>query len=367
MPRIFSTSVSARNPYLGMIYSEFTDYTVVKAPLSIFYAGTVPDIAAGDIFWIHWETKDIGNLKDSHSIEDRIEKISSGLIRLKQNGVTIVWTVHNYMPHNSGLDMTSIHAGRRAFLPAVDKVHVHTNHAARLVSDAYSIPAEKMLVVEHPSYFDCYEPAQTTLERQNALPKSERRRFVHIGKVQENRGGRFMWGALKALSYRRKNWELDIAGTVSRSERRGHRPIREMENVRFHDQFLPDEEFREIIASAHVCLAPFSRLLTSGSVNLALTFGLPIIGPNTDAMKDHLPNELHGFLYRDGNLRSMMFKMREVIDMPDETLSELRRVSMDHAWKARPSLQSQALRNEITSINPVSKPNKTKRPIHAKD
>jgi len=330
-----------------MIYGAFERYSVKGMPLSVFYGEDWPDFTNDDIFWIHWETIEFGDTKNPISLSERLAAIEAGLIRLKQLGVKIIWTIHNFVPHNSGRDMDSIHTGRRMLFSVVDQIHVHTTYAADLIADTYAVSKDKFLTVAHPSYFDCYEPAQTTLDRRTTLPTSDRRRFVHIGKVQENRGGRFMWGALKALSFRRENWDLEIAGMVARSEQRGQGPVREMENVTFHDRFLPNDEFRDIVASTHVCLAPFHRLLTSGSVNMALTYGLPVIGPDSEPMKSHLPEALHPFLYREGNVRTMMFKMRQMIDMSDEELLHLRQLSMDYAWSIRPECQSLALKNGI--------------------
>ena len=218
MPMLFSTSTSERNPYFKMIYGSFDGYTIKALPLTVFYGETLPDFANDDIYWIHWEGLEFGHTKNPLPLNERLVAIETGLLKLKQQGVKIIWTVHNFVPHNSRRDMEAIHAGRRMLFPLVDTIHVHTSYAADLMSDTYNVAKDKLLTVAHPSYFDCYEPAQTTLDRRSNLPKSDRRRFVHIGKVQENRGGRFMWRGLKALSLRREDWELEITGKVIRSE-----------------------------------------------------------------------------------------------------------------------------------------------------
>ncbi len=346
MPTIFSNAPLGNNPYQSMIYSSFSGYDVRVVRLRAFYAGELPPMQKGDIYWIHWETVEFGSRNDIPA-QDRFAKIEAGLAALREKGVKIVWTVHNFHPHNSARDMDTIHEGRALLVRQADKIHLHTPYAVELMTETYGIPREKTLLVAHPSYLGVYEPAEDTLARRGALAPSQHRRFVHIGKVQENRGGQFMWQALKSLYIRDRSWELDIAGAVIAGERKGQQPIREMPNVRFHDRYLPDQDLRDVVAGSHACVAPFSRILTSGSVNLALTYGLPIVGPNVRPLRDHLPDAVHEFLYADGNPRGMMFQMRKLIDFDPEDLLKIRAVCMDHAVSIRPELQSRALRDAM--------------------
>jgi len=347
MPTIYSNAPLGNNPYQRMIYSRFDDYDVRVVRLNAFYAGELPEVREGDIYWIHWETVEFGSPKNEVPIAERFQKIDAGLSELKQQGVKIVWTVHNFHPHNSARDMEAIHEGRKILVQLADKIHVHTPYAEDLLAKTYGIPAHKFVRVAHPSYLGVYEPLDATMARRDVLPSADNRRFVHIGKVQENRGGQFMWKALKSLHLRDQSWELDISGAVIAGERRGQQAIREMSNVRFHDRYLPDDELRDVVASCHICVAPFSRILTSGSVNLALTFGLPVIGPNTQALVDHLPEQVRHFLYVDGNPRGMMFQMRKAIDLDDEDLLAMKATCINHAYEIRPEMQSEALKTAL--------------------
>ncbi|WP_120635141.1 glycosyltransferase family 4 protein [Ruegeria sp. EL01] len=347
MPTIYSNAPLGNNPYQRMIYSRFAGYNVRVVRLNTFYAGEPPEVREGDIYWIHWETVEFGSPKNEVPITERFQKIEAGLSKLKQQGAKIVWTVHNFHPHNSARDMEAIHKGREILVRLADKIHVHTPYAKDLLAKTYGISADKLVRVAHPSYLGVYEPLDATMERRDVLPSANNRRFVHIGKVQENRGGRFMWKALKSLHLRDQSWELDITGAVIAGERRGQQAIREMSNVRFHDKYLPDDELSDIVASSHMCVAPFSRILTSGSVNLALTFGLPVIGPNVQALRDHLPEQVRHFLYVDGNPRGMMFQMRKAIDLDDVDLLAMKAACMDYAYGIRPEVQSEALRTAL--------------------
>ena len=352
-----------------MIYSGFAGYEVRVARLSVFYAAEPPPMQKGDIYWIHWETVEFGS-KNNIPADERFDKIEAGLAALREKGVTVVWTVHNFHPHNSGRDMDAIHKGRALLVRQADMIHLHTPYAVNLMTETYGIPHDKILHVAHPSYMGVYEPVEDTLARRDILPPSDHRRFVHIGKVQENRGGRFMWQALKALHLRERAWELDIAGAVIAGERKGQQPIREMSNVRFHDQYLPDADLRDILARSHVCIAPFRRILTSGSVNLALTFGLPIIGPNIEPLRDHLPQAAHQLLYTDGSPRGMMFQMRKLIDFDHQEMLALRGACMDHAMSVRPEVQSKALRDALLGGAPRlsdTKNSKSERLLNAED
>ncbi len=343
MPKLFITTGSRQNPYLGMIYSAFDGYEQRVFPLSKFHGSESPSAEKGDIFWIHWEDRQFGDRRDEPHHADRLKSVESGLLKLKEKGVRIVWTAHNYYPHNSARNMDLIDQVRRMLMTVSDVVHVHTPYAKQLLAENYDIPAEKFLVVAHPSYFGFYEVEEVTRRRRDILPDRKNRAFVHIGRVQENRGGQLLWAGLAALGKRRNDWELEIAGKITRSEKRGSHRIREMENVTFHDQYLPNDEFVRVVGSCHVCVAPFDRLLTSGSVKMALTMGLPVIGPDVIALRQHLPEPLHAYLHTPKNKRSLMFRMRDMLDLSDSELLSLRQQGQDFAWDIRPEVQSAAL------------------------
>ncbi len=369
MPTIFTNAPLSNNPYQSMIYSSFSGYDVKVVRLRAFYAGELPPMQEDDIYWVHWETVEFGS-KNEIPANERFAKIEAGLAALKEKGVKVVWTVHNFHPHNSARDMDAIHEGRTILVRQANKIHLHTPYAVELMTETYGIPQEKALLVAHPSYLGIYEPQEATLARRDALASSKHRRFVHIGKVQENRGGRFLWQALKSLHIRERAWELDIAGAVIAGERKGQQPIREMSNVRFHDRYLPGNELRDIIAGSHACVAPFSRILTSGSVHLALTYGLPVIGPNVRPLRDHLPEIAHELLYAEGNPRGMMFQMRKLINFDQDELLALRAACLDHSVSIRPELQSRALRAALlkeTAEQVPQSPVKPERQLNAKD
>ncbi|MEP1930272.1 MAG: glycosyltransferase, partial [Roseibium sp.] len=304
--------------------------------MTSFVRGDDFQFDADDIYWIHWEDRQFGQPQENQELADELKLVEQGLLALKRKGVRLVWTVHNFLPHNSARDMAAIDAGRKMLVPMMDVVHVHTPHAKQVMSEAYKISEDQLCVVSHPSYLGQLEAQDITLARRDVLPKQDRRAFIHIGKVQENRGGQFLWAGLKTLAKHTDAWKIDIAGKVSRSERRGLRWIRKMGNVNMPDRFLPDDEFRDMVAAAHVCVAPFERVFSSGSIMMALTFGLPVVAPDLPAIRDHLPKPLHRFLYSPGNKRAFMLAMRGFVLMEDAELLELRRIAMDHALSIQP-------------------------------
>ncbi|RIK13714.1 MAG: hypothetical protein DCC51_16205 [Anaerolineae bacterium] len=67
--------------------------------------------------------------------------------------------------------------------------------------------------------------------------------------------------------------------------------------IRVLDGYIPVDEMQRYLLAADVMVAPFEKVLTSSSVILGLTFGLPVIAPALGCLPELITDEA-GILYR---------------------------------------------------------------------
>jgi glycosyltransferase involved in cell wall biosynthesis len=108
-------------------------------------------------------------------------------------------------------------------------------------------------------------------------------------------------------------------------------------NVDLRTDRIPDEEIPDIFGASHVFLAPYQSLFTSGSVMLALTFGLPIIGPNIRELRETTPEDCHHLLYDPASPRGLIRSMLDFVAMSDSDLRTARKACSAFAKDRSPT------------------------------
>ena len=207
---------------------------------------------------------------------------------------------------------------------------------------------EKIRIIPHPSYLDAYEPAAVTLGR--PLPSSPNRRFLFFGTMRGNKGVALLPEAIARLARHRTNFDLLIAGKTMRRAMRRMQPMLDLPQVSVRDGFIPDADVPDIFGAAQVFLAPFGDFFTSGSVMLAQTFGLPVIGPDRAEMRAITPPENHDLLYEGQRPKPLVQMMKRLIDMPDAELAQRRAVCFAYAHATAPAVISRSLAATLSSL-----------------
>ena len=83
--------------------------------------------------------------------EESIRRFETLLARLKDQGRTIVWTVHNVLPHDQA-DIDPAIRVRRAIVEAADLIHVMNERTPELVEPHFSLAGKRVFYSPHPSY-----------------------------------------------------------------------------------------------------------------------------------------------------------------------------------------------------------------------
>ncbi|MGH7823311.1 MAG: glycosyltransferase, partial [Candidatus Binatia bacterium] len=147
----------------------------------------------------------------------------------------------------------------------------------------YTLPADKVRVIPHPSYVGVY-PADTTRDAARAalgLGAGETV-LAALGAVRRYKGIGSLLDAFDAARRANPRLRLIVAGRPIRFPGFVALKRRCERNPAILSRFegVPDEELQLYLAAADVVVLPYADVLNSGIVMLAATFGRPVIAPD---------------------------------------------------------------------------------------
>jgi glycosyltransferase involved in cell wall biosynthesis len=200
----------------------------------------------------------------------------------RSSGGRIAWTVHNILPHGTRYDdeETRLRAG---VVERSDVVHVLTPGTADQVEPWFTIPPERVLQVDHPSYLGAYEDwVSRERARQELGIMPDEFVYAVVGAIRPYKGLHELldaWDQLDPAAEPARRLLIaggptEEAGVAEAMERAALHPT-----VLLHGRQIPPSEIQHFLRAADVAVLPYTRSLNSGAQMLALTFGLPVIVP----------------------------------------------------------------------------------------
>lgn len=196
-----------------------------------------------------------------------------GTIRLL--GMRLVWTAHNVLPHSQVFQDDAV--SRRILVDHCDLVIAHSEAALAELAAMGAIPKRSVIIRHGP-----LGPTSPVALR---VPGSENRsrQFLFFGKVAEYKGVEELLAAFAALPPQ-LGAKLIVAGQCvdqSLRERLVAPP-----GVQLRLEVIPEDEIAGLMDRADVVVLPVRRVTTSGSAELALAYGRPLILPNLQSLAD---------------------------------------------------------------------------------
>jgi glycosyltransferase involved in cell wall biosynthesis len=82
--------------------------------------------------------------------------------------------------------------------------------------------------------------------------------------------------------------------------------------VLFRAEWIPEERVQGYFAAADVAVTSFARVLTSGSVMLALSFGKPVIAPAAGCLPEVVPPDA-GWLYDEHDPSGLLAALKAAL------------------------------------------------------
>lgn len=270
-----------------------------------------------DVLHINW----LHHFYRADNLQTGVGRLNTFVDRLhfaKQLGYRIVWTMHNFYPHERPFPELD-HLAQLSMCRVADHVVAHCVYAAHLARKHF-YRTEKLHVIPHGNYIDAY-PNDISREGARDQLKIADDAFVYVfvGNARPYKGiERLM------VAFDRVADEKSVLVLMMRSGLNPEYAEEIQEKVKDDDQvlaftspFFEPVEFQTYLKAADVAVLPFVDVLTSGSAILALSFGKPLIVPNIGCLSELIddsmgrlfdPKDAHGLedAMRDIQMQDMM-------------------------------------------------------------
>lgn len=214
----------------------------------------------------------------------------NGLRHMKRKPV--VWTAHNLAAHDA-MKPRYEHAMMQSLIDNCQGIMVMSNAAEQELRRRYSVSkSTDVRVIYHGHYIDAY---QNTMTRENArkqldIPDDE---FVllNFGSLRPYKGHLQLIEQFASIG--KKGQRLVIAGAPSDGEyvtqlQESISSISQNRGLQIdlHARSIAEDELQVFFNASDVCVLPFDRVLNSGSLILAMSFGKPVIAPRMGSIPE---------------------------------------------------------------------------------
>ena len=263
---------SKSNKYIDLLYSHIENKEYVSDFRKLFFRKP-------GIIHIHWTNVIYGSrfiLKTIFLMALNFTIL--GILKMK--GFKIVWTKHNYYPHDSRwiwLDKI----GQKVIFNLANAVTVHQKN---------EVKGKKIFYIPHGNYIDAYGPMK------NKETKGGNAVLLSLGAIKPYKK---IDNVIKAFDKAgADNAELLIAGKCDEGYgKKLKKLIGNNANIKLDCHFVPDDQIPEHLANADYSIFWYDdSVLTSGGIILSLSYGIPVIARNIPAA-DLIRDNENGFLF----------------------------------------------------------------------
>ena len=232
-------------------------------------------------------------------------------IRLARRlGYRVVWTAHNILPHRVAFRPLDV-AIRRLMMREATAVIVHCEAGRRELLQRF--PRRGPVAVIPLGNYSAVYPVTLTREEARASFGLDESRFVYLalGNIAAYKGlERFVeaFGRVADASdmvlIAGRNRDQAVVGRLESAVSGDPR-------ILLHATFIPDDEMQRYLLAADVMVAPFDRVLTSSSLMVGLSYGLPAVAPDLGCLPELVGHDA-GLIYRAGDTDALAQALVEI-------------------------------------------------------
>ena len=246
---------------------------------------------------------------------------------LKSYGATICWTLHNLLDHDTTplqeeLSKIALHQ----MAGVSDHIFIHSQGAGELLSTLCRKElSDKFVLLEHPLYNDLLHVAKPCLpEEISQLEFDGRRILLSVGMIRPYKAVPDLIRAFQQVvqGNKKHGLHLVIAGQLQDPE------VLETLNaldtstrgcISLVARRVREDELAALMQLAHVFVASYRKILTSGSYYLATTFAKPTVAPRKGMFAEIIKEDETGYLY-DGSVEDLAALLHRIAELPEAEL-----------------------------------------------
>jgi glycosyltransferase involved in cell wall biosynthesis len=225
-------------------------------------------------------------------------------------GYRVVWTAHNILPHRAPLPPLHV-AIRRMMMREADAVIAHCEAGREELLRRF--PRQGLVHVVPIGHYKGIYPITMSRSESRAALGLESSSFVYLalGNIAAYKGlERFV------VAFRQVAEGSDVALIAGRNRdaalvKKLRRYSAADPRVRLRAAYIPDEAMQQYFLAADVMVAPFEHILTSSSVIVGLSYGLPIIAPNLGCLPELVKPDA-GLVYQANDNEALAHALQEI-------------------------------------------------------
>ena len=320
---LFWPDYSRSNPYQHLLYGKARREIEICAgdlDVALEMLGQLDDPRLLT-FHLHWLNFLLLGVTDVEEARRKVDAFTAKLEKFVWRGGRLVWTVHNAVSHDTPFgDLEAEMSARIARM--ADVLHVHSEGSIDEIASAFELPREKVRVSRHGSYVGAYPDFVTRESARSQLGLGEADDvIVFLGQIRPYKGVETLIEVFRRLLSERPNAVLLLLGAMKFDLFDAVRPElteAERSRIRANERFVDDMEMQVFLRAADIAVYPYRRILTSGSLLLALSFGLPTAVPSVGMTRDVLEGQDAGVLYDgEGGTEALEGAVRELLARKD--------------------------------------------------
>lgn len=291
------------NPYLNLMLlaPRAAGWEVLESARLEAFEQDVRSLSEGDALHVHWTAPIVQRANTPEEGRGRLQSFQVAVDDAQRRGATVIWTIHNALPHDVQHRTLELELSR--FLAATaDVIHVMNSSTAQVVEDDYSLPRAKLVHIPHPSYRGVYETGLSREEARASFGLAEDDFAVlFFGQVRPYKGVDLLIDAFRRTKSTDR-FVFMLAGRTSPEDRAVIDAMlpEGLRCVRHHD-FLDDGEVERWFAAADLAVLPYRRILNSGTLHLAATYGAPVALPDEAHLRKEFGSEQWVSWFRPGD------------------------------------------------------------------
>ncbi|MCU0905942.1 MAG: glycosyltransferase family 4 protein [Rhodobacteraceae bacterium] len=316
---VFDRDYRRYNPYQHLLHVSVPGVTFRPGPID--HAIGLCASGRPTVFHLNWEEALYRPAADAAEAATIVQAFLQKMDDLRAGGGRVVWTVHNETPHEDLFPdvyrTLACGVARRC-----DLVIVHSRAAADIAVDRYGVPRDRVCLVPHGGYHDLYPADLSGAAARAALDLPETGvLFGFVGAVRPYKNVPLLLDAFRRLSVWREGQGLQdspvrlmIAGQqMAPIDLAPDDPLRA--HLVLRDGAIPDSALAAHVRACDAIVLPFERILTSGSMMLALSLGVPVIVPDLPGLAETLEDGVNGLMFPPGDADALAARMADVSAM----------------------------------------------------
>lgn len=318
---LFAPLLGEQNPYQARLISGLKGmgFTISEAQFHQSFLPKVLGRQKADVIHLHWLHPYFRGSSYFKSLL-RLSIFVIGLLILKLKGSKVVWTVHNLSNHENRYPLSD-YLCSLAVSRLANCLITHSESAKnQLVKTVNLKNPDKVSVIPHGHYIDVYENNITQSEARRTLGLSDRETvFLFFGLIRPYKGILELIDAFKELEEKHSHLRLLVVGQ-SKDEKFCElirQQIKGSSSIHFAPRFIEDSEVQLYMNSCDLVVLPYRKMLTSGVILLAMSFGRTCIAPRLGFTSELLDAQ-GAFLYQPEQEEGLQQAMETAINKKEE-------------------------------------------------